>query len=317
MSLLCALPFALSLFAECAPPTPFATGYVEGEYTLVAPVAVVQITNVPVARGDRIEAGEVLVETERRDAEIALSEANAALAQAESRLADLREGLRPEEIGVIEAALQSARAQAAEAERERDRVTSLATRGVLNDAQRDTAETAADIAAAKVAEVEAQLAVARLPARPQAIAQAEAAVEGARAARDRAEWNLERRTLTLPEPVTVSDVIRTAGEIAGPSAPVLSVLGDGAVKLRLYVPETAFATVAVGDSLSVSCDACPPGLTARITYIANEPEFTPPVIYSLENRQTLVYLVEARPDGDHPLKPGQIVEVAAPEGFDQ
>ncbi|ARE41734.1 putative membrane fusion protein (MFP) component of efflux pump, membrane anchor protein YbhG [Rhodovulum sp. P5] len=309
---ICALPLAASLFNACAAPPPFATGYVEGEFTLVAPVAVAQIRAVHVARGDRIAADTVMVEMERRDAEIALEKAKAALDQAQSHLADLKEGKRPEEIEVIEATLASAEAQAREAARNRDRLISLAARGVVNEAQRDDAVTAAEVAEAQVAQVRADLAVARLPARPQAIAEAEAAVEVARAAHASAEWNLDQRRLSLPEPVTVFDVIRTPGEIAGPSAPVLSVLGEDAVKLRLYIPETAFSTLATGDDLSVRCDGCAPGLTARVTYIANEAEFTPPVIYSLENRQKLVYLVEARPDPGSGLKPGQIVDVVRP-----
>ena len=48
-----------------------------------------------------------------------------------------------------------------------------------------------------------------------------------------------------------------------------------------------------------------------MSYVADEPEFTPPVIYSLENRQKLVYRVEARPAPDSKgLRPGQIVDVA-------
>jgi len=310
---LCALPLASSLFSACAPPPPFATGYVEGEFTLVAPVATAQVREVRVARGDRAPAGAVLVEMERRDAEIALAEAGAALAQARSHLADLKEGKRPEEIRVIEAALASAVAQANEAQRQRERMTNLAARGVVNEAQHDDAITAAEVAEAKVAEIEANLAVARLPARAEAIAQAEAAVSGAQAARDRAQWNLEQRTLSLPVPVTVFDVIRTEGEIAGPSAPVLSVLGEDAVKLRLYVPETSFSAIGIGTELRVRCDGCTDGLTARITYIADEAEFTPPVIYSLENRQKLVYLVEAVPAAGSALKPGQIVDVSLPD----
>ena len=313
MSVLCSLPLAASLFASCAQPAPFATGYVEGEFTLVAPVAVAQIADVAVARGDRVQAGEVLVRMEQRDAEIALAEAEAAYAQAENHLADLREGKRPEEIGVIEANLASARAQAAEAERAHDRTISLAERGVATVTQRDDAITSAQVAAARVAQVEAELAVARLPARPQAIAQAEAALRGAEAARARARWNLDQRSLMLSEPATVFDIIRTKGEIAGPSAPILSVLGDDAVKLRLYVGETSFSRIAIGDRLRVACDGCPPELWARITYISDEPEFTPPVIYSLENRQKLVYLIEARPEEPGALKPGQIVDVALPE----
>jgi len=87
-------------------------------------------------------------------------------------------------------------------------------------------------------------------------------------------------------------------------------LPDGAVKLKVYLPEPAFHTVKVGDRLAVHCDGCPDGLTARVSYVSPEPEFTPPVIYSLETRQKLVYLVEARPeDGAERLQPGQIVDV--------
>ncbi len=312
MSILCSIPILASFFTVCAPPVPLATGYAEGEFILVAPVAVAQIKHVAVERGARVEAGELLVEMEKQDSEIAVAAAKAALAQAQAHLADLQVGRRPEEIGVIEANLASANAQADEANRTRDRISNLAERGAVTNSQKEDAISAAQIAAAKVAQIEGELSVARLPARPQVIAQAEAAVSAAEAALSRAVWNYEQRSLSLSEPVTVFDVIRNDGEIVGPTAPILSVLGDGAVKLRLYVPETAVSGIKVGDTLIVSCDGCREGLTADITYISKEPEFTPPVIYSLGNRQKLVYLIEARPTTDSTLKPGQIVDVALP-----
>lgn len=308
----CTLPLISALFTACSPPPPFATGYVEGEYVLIAPVATAEITGLAVARGDQVEAGATLVEMERRDAEIALAEAAAALAQAESQLANLREGRRPEEIRVIEATLASARAQADEADRAAARMLSLSQRGAATTTQADDAATRATVAHARLAEAEATLAVARLPARPQEIAAAEAAVDGATAARAKAEWNLAQRRLTAPAAGTVNDVIRTPGELAGPAAPVLSLLPEGAVKLRLYVPEAAIAAIRQGSRLSVHCDGCADGLSATVTYVSDTPEFTPPVIYSLENRQKLVYLIEARPEDAPGLKPGQIVDVSLP-----
>jgi HlyD family secretion protein len=65
----------------------------------------------------------------------------------------------------------------------------------------------------------------------------------------------------------------------------------------------------IGSRVEVSCDGCPAGVTARVSFIADEPEFTPPVIYSVESRQKLVYLIEARPDAGSVLQPGQIVDV--------
>ncbi|MGE4326931.1 MAG: HlyD family secretion protein [Pseudodonghicola sp.] len=309
--LLCSVPLVATLFGACAAPAPFATGYVEGEYLLIAPVATAQIEALPVKRGDRIAAGELLVEMEKRDAAIALAQAEATLAQAESKLADLKLPKRDEEIRVIEAELASARAQAVEAAREAERQKNLYLRNTAPKSQADEAETALDVARAKVSEAEASLAVAHLPSRPDVIAAAEAAVTEARAAREAAAWQLDKRRLTAPATGEVTEILRRKGEIAGPSAPVLSFLPDGGVLLRVYVPESDISSIHVGSRLSVNCDGCEPGMVARVSYVSDSPEFTPPVIYSLENRQKLVYLVEARPETGTPsIQPGQIVDVA-------
>ncbi|WP_102222760.1 HlyD family secretion protein [Acidimangrovimonas sediminis] len=311
--ILCSIPVLSAFLSACAVPAPLATGYVEGEYVLVAPVAVAQVSDVKVKRGDHVAAGAVLALTERRDAQIAVAQATAALAEAESRLANLQLGKRPEEIAVIAATLASAKAQEAEVGKEVARLTSLRDRGVSSQAELDDATTRLDVAHAQVAQAQANLSVARLPARPQEIAAAEAAVAQATARRDAAAWQLSKRTLTAPRTGTVYDILRTRGEIAGPQAPVLSFLPDGAVKLRLYFPETAVARIHAGSTLTVHCDGCGAGETAHVTYVSDAPEFTPPVIYSLQNRQKLVYLVEARPEARATrLKPGQIVDVDLP-----
>jgi HlyD family secretion protein len=310
VSLFCALPVLSSLIAACAGPGPLATGYVEGEFVLVAPVDAARIARVAVRRGASAEAGAVLAVQETSDAEIALAQSEAALARARSEHANLLEGKRETEIEALRAALASARAQAAEAEKTVARVRSLHERGVVPEAQLDEAATGLDVARALVAETEANLEVAALPARPHQIAAAEAAVNEAQAARDAAAWRLDQRTLRAPSGGMVSEILREAGEIAGPQAPVLSFLPEGAVLLRLYVPETEVAAIAPGTALEVGCDGCPEGTRATVSYVSDEPEFTPPVIYSLENRQKLVYLVEARPiPGATALKPGQIVDV--------
>lgn len=310
---LCAVPLVSWLFASCEPPMPFATGYVEGNYVQIAPVATAQILALTVTSGDRVASGQPLVALEKRDAEIALAQAEAALSRADSQLANLRQGKRPEEIRVIEASLASARAQAGEARRTADRLLDLAARGVATESQRDDASTAAEVAEARVTEIEANLAVAQLPARPDEITASEAALREATAARDHARWQLEKRNLTAPADGVITDVIRRPGEIATAGQPVLSLLPDGAVRLRLYVPEAAIARIAPGSQLSVHCDGCPPDLVATISYIADGPEFTPPVIYSVDSRQKLVYLVEATPVDGSSLKPGQIVDVDLPE----
>ena len=311
MSFFCAIPLAASLFSACGPAAPLAVGYVEGEFVLLAPIETAQVETVSVQRGDRVEPGKTIVTLERGDADIAVAEAEAALARAQAQLADLRLGKRPEEIAVLEAAVRSAKAEATEAKRVLARAQDLFDRGIAPQAQFDEASTRVELADAEVRQAEANLAVAGLAARAETIRAAEYQVKQAEAQLEQARWRLSRRVLEAPSPGRINDVIRNAGDIAGPSAPVISMLPDGAVKLRVFVPQAAFSSLQVGALLDVRCDGCPDGLTARISYISPDPEFTPPVIFSLETRQRLVYLVEARPEGDAtPLQPGQIVDVS-------
>lgn len=310
MSFLCAVPLAAQLFGACSGAGPLAVGYVEGDYVLLAPMETARVEAVLVENGETVEAGEEITRLERRDAELAVADAEAALAQAGAELADMKKGKRPEEIAVLEATVVAAKARLDEAERTLARTRDLNTRGIATDAALDEAETRAETAAADLRQAEASLAVAHLPARAETIAAAAAQVSRAETALAEARWRLAERTITAEADGRIEDVIRKPGDMAGPQAPVVSMLPEGAVRLKLYVPEPALSDVQVGTRLAVSCDGCQPGQTATVSYVAPEPEFTPPVIYSLETRQKLVHLVEATPDaGSNALTPGRIVDV--------
>ncbi|WP_378945218.1 HlyD family secretion protein [Mesorhizobium sp. ANAO-SY3R2] len=311
MSILCSIPFAASLFSACAGPAPLAVGYVEGDYVQLAPIEVTQVSSIAVKRGDRVETGTPVALMEEADTNIAVAQAEAALAQAQALLADLEIGKRPEEIAVLEATVRSTKAQGDQAQRTLIRTQDLTRRGVATQAQLDDATMQLEVAQAAIGQATANLAVGRLPARAESIKAAENAVKVAQAQLEQARWRLSQRSIAAPAPGRITDVIRNPGDLAGPSAPVLEMLPDDAVKLVVYIPETDFSKVKIGTLLSVNCDGCGPGIKAKVSYVSPDPEFTPPVIYSLETRQKLVYLVEARPvDPSSPLQPGQIVDVA-------
>jgi HlyD family secretion protein len=311
MSFLCSLPLIASLLSCPAPGPALAVGYVEGEHVMLAPTETAQLLTLSVKRGDKVTPGMALGALEDADAKIAVAETKAALAQAEAQLANLQEGRRPEEINVLEAALNSATAEAAEAERVAGRLSGLSKRGIASQADLDQALTKLNLAGTKVAQAQANLAVARLPARAQEIAAARQQMKRAQASESAAEWRLSKRQLVSPSLGVVSDIIRNPGDIAGPQAPVLDILPDGAVKIRLYFRESEMSKLALGTVLNIQCDSCASGLEAAVSYISDTPEFTPPVIYSLENRQKLVFLVEARETGGaDALRPGQIVDAS-------
>ena len=132
------------------------------------------------------------------------------------------------------------------------------------------------------------------------VAEAAAAVTGAGA-------RLSDLAPRAPGKARVEEVFFHAGEWAPANQPILSLLPDDRIKLRFFVPERALSAYRIGRTVRFACDGCARGLTARIDFVAPRPEFTPPVIYSREARDRLVYLVEARPAAR--LNPGQPVDV--------
>jgi HlyD family secretion protein len=67
--------------------------------------------------------------------------------------------------------------------------------------------------------------------------------------------------------------------------------------VRFFVPETSSARVNLGQNVRVSCDGCK-DRPAKISFIAQQEEFTPPVIFSSDVRDKLVFKLEARAPGD-------------------
>ena len=91
--------------------------------------------------------------------------------------------------------------------------------------------------------------------------------------------------------------------------PVLSIMPPGNMKLRFFVPEAELPKLSIGDEVKVTCDNCAGDLTAKIYFIATTAEYTPPVIYSLDERNKLVYLIQARPSRPDALRVGQPISV--------
>src|SRR5690606_34610276 len=108
----------------------------------------------------------------------------------------------------------------------------------------------------------------------------------------------------------VEETFFEPGEMVAAGQPIASLLPDANKKVRFFIPEPMLATARIGDRVEIACDNCPEGLAAEITFISTEAEFTPPVIYSKDNREKLVFRADARPLGDASgLKVGQPLDI--------
>lgn len=107
----------------------------------------------------------------------------------------------------------------------------------------------------------------------------------------------------------VTRLLVREGEMVPERRPVLSIMPPGNMKIRFFVPETELPKLSIGDEVKVTCDNCSADLTAKIYFIATTAEYTPPVIYSLDERNKLVYLIQARPSRPDALRVGQPISV--------
>jgi len=143
-----------------------------------------------------------------------------------------------------------------------------------------------------------------------ALEDAEATLRTAKARLNSSQTRLARRKLASPVTGAVQQIYYRPGEMVPAGRPVLSILPPGNIKVRFFVGEAMLPSIKLGDTVEVTCDGCARPTPAKVSFIARAAEYTPPVIYSLEERNKLVYMIEARTETPDGLRVGQPVSVA-------
>jgi HlyD family secretion protein len=227
----------------------------------------------------------------------------------------MQTGKRPPEVETVAEQLRQAMAAYELSESNFKRQESLYKSGFISSAALDDFRTKLKNDDARVQELKASLATAKMPARPDEIRAAQADADAARQALAQADWKLGQRAVTSPANGHVSDTYFVVGDWVPAGAVVVSLLPPGNVKIRFFVAEPQLGSLHPGQIVRFSCDGCGEPMNATIAFIADRAEFTPPVLYSKENRAKLVYLVEAKPSANVAvrLNPGQPVDVTLPK----
>jgi HlyD family secretion protein len=292
-------------------------GYVEGYLVFMAPEEGGRIERLAVDSGDRVSEGQLLFKLDIAMQEAQRDEAEAKVRQTRAQLANLQAALqRPEEIAVLKAQEERAQAQLDLSQAEWNRQQTLFQRGYAAQAQLDQARSAFERDKAALAEVQRQIQAGQIAGRSAEIAAAEAAVQAAEAALQQAETRLAKRRVNAPTVAQVQDVYFRAGETVSAGQPVLALLPPANRRIRFYVPEPLLAGMALDKIVGVTCDNCPAELQARISFISREAEYTPPVIFSEQERAKLVFRVEAQPLRNADLPLGLPVTVIPPASED-
>lgn len=291
-------------------------GYAEADYVKVGPTQPGLLTEVSVARGDQVAAGAPLFAQDETDDRAARDQALRQLMQAKEQLANLQAGDKPTAIEQAQANLADARSTLVRTRADLHRGEELLGAGAISVQAVDQSRADYKSADAKVQGLEAALAQSRAPlGRDREILAQSEVEEAAQAALEMAEWRLAQRRVTAPIGGRVADVLARPGETMAAGAPVVSLLPPENIFVRFFVPETALSRIHRGDAVALVCDGCPANLSATISFISPQAEYTPPLIYSESSKAKLVFLIEARPPPDQAaeLNPGQPIVVRPTE----
>jgi HlyD family secretion protein len=295
-------------------PTTSWAGYAEGDYLYIAPALAGRVQTLAVQEGQTVSKDAPLFTLDAELENLSSKEAAARLTSAQAQADNLDSGKRKEEIAVLQAQLAQAQAAAVLARNDVARQQQLQAQGFVSKARMDDAIQTERMTQAKVAEITAALNVARLPARTNDRRAVQANAQAAQEALAQSRWRSQQKQQVSPVDASVAEVYFHPGEWVPAGQPVVSLLPPDQIKARFYVPEKDLAQLAPGQLVSIRCDGCASNIKGKITRIATQPEYTPPVIYSNAQRAKLVFMVEALPittgKEQNPLHPGQPLDVS-------
>lgn len=305
------LLLSLSFLLSSCHRHPVLQGYLEGEYIYLSSNYSGVLKQLAVSRGQNVKKGQLIYVLDSEPEASIAAQAKDQWEQAEKTLHDLQSGQRSTVLESIIAQRQQAVANLAYSKKTLQRYRQLYLQGVMAKASLDQAQSNYDRDLNSVNQFEANLQEAKKGARENQIMAQSAAAKAAKAAYDKAQWQLDQKTVRAPVAGLINDTYFKPGEFVNAQQPVASLLAPENVYLVFYIPEPLRSELRMGQNLEFSCDHCQQSFSAMINYISAQAEYTPPVIFSRESRGKLVFRVQAA----LPLAtakrfyPGQPVEV--------
>ena len=258
-----------------------ASGTVEPLQTVnLSPKAAGILEQLYVEQGDQVTQGQLIARMESRDVEAQRRQREAAVAEAEAQLADVRRGTDPEELAQAESAVQAAEAQVRDSEARLDLAEAQVTRnqqlqsqGAISQDELDNFNQAVRSAQANLesAQFQAREARERLEdlrnePRPEQLAQAEAQLAQAQAQLEATQVQLDDTQIRAPFAGIVTQKFANEGAFVTPttsasdassatSTAIVAIASD--VEVLAEVPEADIAQIRPGQLVEIEADAFP------------------------------------------------------------
>jgi HlyD family secretion protein len=285
---------ACVLLAACRAEAPHALGTLEWDRIVVPAPAAERIVRIDVREGQRVKAGDMLLQLEATRTQSQLDAMQAQAEQSREALAELQAGPRSEQIAQARANVAAAQAQAANARAYYNRVQPLGKQKLVAGSDVDSARAAAENAEAQVRAAQQALLQLERGTRVEQIAQGQAAAQAADAQAATQQVTLQKLSLSAPRDAQVDSIPYRLGDQAPVGAPLVVLLAGDAPYARIYVPEPLRASVKVGDAVRVHVEGSDKVYAGSVRMIRSDSTFTPYYALTGQDAVRLSYLAEVQ-----------------------
>lgn len=308
-----------------------------------------RVEKVLVREGDSVEPGQVLITFDEKELQAALSQSRAAAEKAtrgyrSEEIAEARgaagaakaeyeqrkNGYRQEDIDSAKADFDRAAADEARAHLDAQRYDALAEKDLVSKQQRDSADATWKMALAQKQSAQDRLSQLNRGYRTEEIAAAEARyrqtqatlekfergnrpedIAEARAALAMDEARYRERQVLAPSAATVEVLDVRPGDLIAPNTPVATLLERDQTYVRIYIPETQYGLVKVGQKAEIHVDSFPKEtFHGVVEQINQQAEFLPRNVQTKEERVHQVFGVKVRiDDPSHRVLAGMAADV--------
>lgn len=298
------------LLAGCGKSDHKYQGYIEAENIYISSPYGGKLLELHATRGKLVEKGDLLFELDPNPEVMNLTESEALYQQGLATLDDLKKPKRQAEIDAIKAQIQQAEAQISLANIRVKRNQTLFDRHVLDKDTLDAAVEKANELAGLKAQLMANMDLALLGARPDVIIAQSAATESMLDRIKQFKWKVEQKHLSAPTAGVIFDTYYRPGEYVAGTSPVMSIVAPENTHVEFFVPLQALANLHLGKIIHFSDEDESERKRAKVVYISPEAEYMPPLVYSRDNSEKIVFRIKADVVSPARLIPGEPVVVS-------
>ncbi len=311
MLVLAAVLTALLIYSQQRQEPASVSGFIEAHQVRIGSRVGGRVAKVLAQEGDRVSAGQALIELEPFDLMQRKAQAVAQLALNRQRLDELKAGPRSEDIDAARGELKVAESQAELARISWQRIKDVFEKGASSKEEMDRATATLDGARGSVQAAKARLDLLLAGTRSEQIAQAQAAVESAEASLQALETQITELTIRASVDGEIESLDLRPGDLVAANAPVLTLIDGSERWVRAYVPQNRL-DIKLDQALSITVDSFPGRkFQGKVTFISQQGEFTPRNVQTPEERSKQVFRIKVTLSGEESqmLRPGMTADV--------